>query len=456
MPHAAMHPVDYRRLHERHFPHIPGCDASLHHQHGQAAQRETTCVGAQTDPSEALNKLIECLDQLRASDSSQTSGSLSPLTKEPKCEEESGTMGKKPISESNMADDDRDTSCSRVEHFTQEEYSSLASVQEEEEKKEAVYHDCSESHSVLSQNHSVSGSCQEKNQDDKVQDEEVVRSSEEIEWDGCIASRPSSQSSPARSSLTRKAEDQSVIQKPQDFSCCILHLPFEKVLSSGVYGPSITPPSLGSPINYTYRPPQLAHERISVLSPSLDELSSHDELLSTDLDDIDLFPTQIYNREKLAGVTSRRCHSSDLCFLYPKRLTCAMCGSHTFKELSRTQMCHCEDVEESDEVEVGCRLRNTLGKGHATRKTHTLLKHKLRSAHHREKAESLPESSRSEHLCCETCMGSTEKSTRAASARPGKAKTFNISNIFQNGICVFSKVCGFLKKIYLSKYMQSC
>lgn len=424
MPQAAMHPVDYRRLQERHFPHAPGCDAALRQfQHGQAAQKETTCVGAQTDPSEALNKLIECLDQLRACDSSQTSGSLSPVTKEPKCEEEGGTMGKTAISKSNMPDSERDTSCSGVERVSQEEDSSLASGKEEEQKDEAAYYDCSESHSDSSQNHSLSGSCKEQHHDEKVQDEEVAQSHEQMLWDGCIAGRPSSQSSPARSCLARKAEDQSLIPKPQDFSCCILHLPFEKVLSSGVYGAGITPPSLGSPLNYPYRPPQLAHERVSVLSPSLDELSSHDELLSTDLDDIDLFPSRIYTRGKLAEVASRRCHASDLCLLYPKRLTCAACGSHSFKELSRTKTRRYKDVEDSDELEAERRLRNTVGKGHAGRKAHPLLKHKLRAAHHREKAESRHESPRSEHLCCETYVCSTEKSARAANAHPGKANS---------------------------------
>ncbi|KAF4084611.1 hypothetical protein AMELA_G00107900 [Ameiurus melas] len=420
MPHAPMHPVDYRRVHERNFPHNPGCDASLRqYQHDQAAPRETTCVGAQTDPSEALNKLIECLEQLRASDSSQTSGSMSPLTKEPMCEEESGTMGKTLISNSNMADEDKDVR-GHVEHVTREEDLSLASgkEEEEEEKNEARYHDCSECHSDVSQNHSRSGSCEEENQDEQVKDEEVVQTTEKIEWDDCIASRPSSQSSPARSSLARKAEDQSLNQKSQDCSCCILHLPFERVLSSGVYGASITPPSLGSPLNYTYHPPQLAHERLSVLSPSLDELSSHDELLSTDLDDIDLFPTRIYAGGKLAEVTSRRCHGSDLCLLYPKRLTCTTCGSHTFKELSRNKAHRYEDAEDTDEVEGERRVRSAAGKGHTTRKAHSLVKHKVRTVHHREKAESQHESSRSEHLCCEACTCSTEKSARATNTRP--------------------------------------
>ncbi|XP_027032683.1 bucky ball-like isoform X3 [Tachysurus fulvidraco] len=434
MPQASMHPVDYRRIHERSFPHAPGCDASLRqYQHGQAAPREMTCVGAQTDPSEALNKLIECLDQLRASDSSQTSGSLSPLTKEPKCEEESLIMGDKLISKSNMVDDDdRGTSCGG--HATQEEDSSLASGREEEEKKEAGYHDCSESHSDFSQSHSPSGSCQEKNEDEKEQDKELEQTNEELEWNSCIASRPSSQSSPAHNSLTKKIENQNLIQKQHDFSCCILHLPFEKVISSGVYGASITPPSLGSPLNYTYHPPQLAHERVSVLSPSLDELSSHDELLSTDLDDIDLFPTRIYSRGKLAEVASRRCHSSDLCLLYPKRLTCAMCGSHTFKELSRTKICRYEDMEDSDEVKVKHRLRNTVGKGHTTRKTHSQIRHKLQTEHHREKAESQHESSRSEHLCCETSLCSTEKSPRAASARPERRCKVISDQLLRDGV----------------------
>lgn len=420
MPQTTMHPVDYRRLQEQHFQHAPGCNASLRqYQQGQATQRETTCVGAQTDPSEALNKLIECLDQLRASDSSQTSESLSPVTKEPKCEEECGTMGKKPVDKSGVQNNEREKSCNHVGHVYQEEDSSLASEKEEDDKNEAAYHDCSVSHSDMSQNHSLSGSSQEKKQDKKVQDDNVVQSNEEMEWDGCIASRPSSQYSPARPSLATKVEDQSLLQKAQDVSCCVLHLPFGKVVSSGVYGSSITSPSLGSPLDYPYRPPQLAHERFSVLSPSLDELSSHDEPLSTDLEDIDLFPSRIYSRGKLAEVTSRRCHASDLCLLYPKRMTCATCGSHNFKELSRNKTCRYKDVEDSDEIEFDHRLHNTVGKSHPSRKTHSLLKHKLRSMHHRENVESQHESSRSEHLCCDTCMCAAEKTGRA-NTRPGK------------------------------------
>ncbi|KAM9463018.1 bucky ball-like [Clarias gariepinus] len=432
MPHSAMHPVDYRRLHERNFPHAPACDASLRqYQHGQSAQRETMCAGAQTDPSEALNKLIECLDQLRASDSSQTSGSLSPLPKEAKCGEESGIMGKKLISKPNVVEEDRDASCSRVGHVTQEEDSSLASGKEEEENNERVYQDCSESRSD-----SLSGSCQEKTKDEKVQDGVMVQPNGEMEWDGCMASPPSFQSSPVRSSITKKTEDQSLIQKPDDIPCCILHLPFEKVLSSGIYETSITSPSLGSPLNYPYHPPQLAHERVSVLSPSLDELSSHDELLSTDLDDIDLFPSRMYARGRLAEVTSKRCHGSDLCLLYPKKLTCATCGSHTFKKLSRTKTCRYEDVEDSDEAVGQRRLRNPLGKGHAVRKTHLLLKHKLRAAHHRETTESQHESSRSEHLCCESCTCSTEKNSRPASARLERRCRLTSDQLLRDGVGV--------------------
>ncbi|KAF5890573.1 uncharacterized protein DAT39_019722, partial [Clarias magur] len=322
-------------------------------------------------------------------------------------------MGKKLISKPNVVEEDRDTSCSRVGHVTQEDDSSLAS-EKEEENNERVYQDCSES-----QSDSPSGSCHEKTKDEKVQDGVMVQPNGEMKWDGCMASPPSFQSSPVRSSLTKKDEDQSLIQKPEDIPCCILHLPFEKVLSSGIYEASITSPSLGSPLNYPYHPPQLAHERVSVLSPSLDELSSHDELLSTDLDDIDLFPSRMYARGRLAEVTSKRCHGSDLCLLYPKRLTCATCGSHTFKQLNRTKTCRYEDVEDSDEVEGQRRLRNTSGKGHSARKTHLLLKQKLRAAHHRETTESQHESSRSEHLCCESCTCSTEKNSRAASARLG-------------------------------------
>uniref|UniRef100_A0AAR2KZG5 Uncharacterized protein n=1 Tax=Pygocentrus nattereri TaxID=42514 RepID=A0AAR2KZG5_PYGNA len=396
VPHTAVHPVDYRRIYERSIP--PGASAaaydfSFRQQQHTGTQRETTCAGAQTDPCEALNKLIECLDQLRAGEelhssvNSQTSGTLSPLAEE-KSEEETGACVGKMFSSSNTAEPDTKACCSG--------------------------------------------------------------------WDGPKTHWPSSQSSPIHPSSTRTIESQATERAQNhpagisgDYSCCVLHLPFEKVVNAGVYGPGCTPRSLGSP--FSYCPTPLSHERVSVLSPSLDELSSHDELLSTDPEDIGLFPTRIYPRGKLAEVASRKSHPSvgeihaDMCVLYPKRLTCAVCGSKTFKECSRPKSFHCEthcygDVDDSDEEAIEAKsgdwgtgrtckhcLRSTTVKIQTAKKTHPLSKHRQK---HREKLGELEEKPGhteahcTEYVCCEKCMSSPEKSTghfaRVINARPFK------------------------------------
>lgn len=128
VPHAAVHPVDYRRIYERNFP--PATMAAAYdfgfrpHQHS-SVEKETTCAGAQTEPCDALNKLIECLDRLRAGDEShsrtesQTSGSLSPLAKEEKSGDEMGACAGK--GGSNTANVDPETVCSGVKCLTKQE-----------------------------------------------------------------------------------------------------------------------------------------------------------------------------------------------------------------------------------------------------------------------------------------------------------------------------------------------
>ncbi|XP_062860083.1 bucky ball-like [Trichomycterus rosablanca] len=417
MPHA-MHPVDYRRIYERNFPHSATCEVTLRQQQqqqGNVTQKETTCAGAQTEPCDALNKLIECLDQLHAADSSQTSGSVSPMTGDAKYVGE--TLERKPDSE-------EESSSSPVEHFIQEENQCLC---EEMGKDEVHHHDC---HSDSSRIQSSSGIGQGR-QDDLIQDREGADTDEGMEWNGYNASRPSSHSSPARcSSRRRENQDLKNVQQrdvSDDHSCCILHLPFEKVLSSSVLGHSVTSSSLGSPLSYTYHPPKLAHERLSVLSPSLDELSSHDEVLSTDLDEIDLFPTRIYTRGKLSEVASRKGHASELCFLYPNRLTCTTCGSHSFRELNRSKTYRYKDFKDSGKVEGGsCEMGRTCehclqsvpSKSHVTKKVHPHIKQRTNTAQHRD--TDVHEMSHSEHFYCEKCMSSPEKSTSHAfrAARP--------------------------------------
>ncbi|XP_066521371.1 bucky ball-like [Hoplias malabaricus] len=477
MPHAAMYPVDFRRIYERNFPPAapltPSDFGFRQHQHS-GPQRETTCAGAQTDPCEALNKLIECLDQLRAGEElhprvdSLPSGMHSPQAEGEKSEEQIGTCPGKTVTSSVMVEPGTEAS---GKHINQEEDWPVGSGNESSLDESSVQEECGEiteeEHDYLHQDDCVQSpqkpkdteipnSSQEKNKDEKALDRRVPGPSEEKEWNSSNANWPSSQSSPLHPCSNRTSESQATDSAQHhptdisgDYSCCILHLPFEKVLNASVYGPGSTPRSLGSPFSYSYCPPKLSHERVSVLSPSLDELSSHDELLSTDPEDIALFPTRIYTRGKLTEVTSKKSHSdihTDMCVLYPKRLTCAVCGSNAFKECSKPKAFHCEThcyggVDDSDEEaleaksvdwEVGktCKhcLRGTMLKQTA-KKTHPLTKCRLK---HREKLAEFEgksgqtDASCTEHICCEKCMSSPEKSighsARGISTRPFKER----------------------------------
>ncbi|KAJ8393701.1 hypothetical protein AAFF_G00057540 [Aldrovandia affinis] len=64
IPHAPMQPVDYRRMYNPHFPSAASYDVRFRHHHTRM-RRETACSEAQTDPSDAVNQLIESLDKLR-------------------------------------------------------------------------------------------------------------------------------------------------------------------------------------------------------------------------------------------------------------------------------------------------------------------------------------------------------------------------------------------------------
>ncbi len=90
--------------------------------------------------------------------------------------------------------------------------------------------------------------------------------------------------------------------------------------------------SVGSAYSYSYYP-QVTQERQSVLSPSIDELSSRDEMFSTDVEDLDLVPGHVY----VGG--GRLAETSDMPVRSRKELlsvekarpvcqkTCVCCGS---------------------------------------------------------------------------------------------------------------------------------
>ena len=72
LPHAPVYPMDYRRMFEPRF-HAPAWGDGPRQPQQQPNQqpyrrREMACSEAQTDPSDAITKLIECLDKIRATE----------------------------------------------------------------------------------------------------------------------------------------------------------------------------------------------------------------------------------------------------------------------------------------------------------------------------------------------------------------------------------------------------
>ncbi|XP_041923123.1 bucky ball-like isoform X1 [Alosa sapidissima] len=406
MPHAPVHLLDYRRMYDPHFNPAAYDTVRRHHHHSNVS-RETTCSGAQTDPSDALNKLIECLDKLRASETSSEreldSGVISPtsgvcsLRDESKKEEPEEGNKQEPIRtqippasagalfnnattsacESNTSQRQRegwsmdsdgepplDTSSVREKHELEEE------EDEEENDNDVHFHFCHTEKQVLTsdypQDHPVC--CGETKSSSFEGFHSHIDSSQGPE-DGMIqGTEEINRVVPQSEARTATKESDMDDGDDLDLPYRIVHLPFGRVLSAGVIqknlpvkAPSAVPPlSLGNPFYYSYCPPQLAHERLSVLSPSLDELSSRDEMFSTDLDDMDLFPGHVYTggrRPELTAMEVQKPALTESGTMRLRKYTCATCGLRVPKRMV-TAEAHisgaycCDDQGDSDEGAV--------------------------------------------------------------------------------------------------------
>lgn len=152
-----------------------------------------------------------------------------------------------------------------------------------------------------------------------------------------------------------------------DLSHQILHLPYNATTSSllqkdpllYVDTASALLPSRRDALGSYY--PQMVPERQSVLSPSLDELSSRDEMFSTDVED-ELTSGKVYvDGGKLAETGAVPTHSEmkptgETCSVWAK--TCACCGaSLPDEDLSPAEVldqeCDCEFEEESEAPRSG-------------------------------------------------------------------------------------------------------
>ncbi|XP_014015329.2 bucky ball isoform X2 [Salmo salar] len=172
--------------------------------------------------------------------------------------------------------------------------------------------------------------------------------------------------------------DGSLCELDVDLSYQILCLPFDKVFTASALqkdisassssallcedlqaslssGRSLATSSTTPVRHHHYCHPQTAHERLSVLCSSLDELSSRDEMFSTDLEDADVFPgCSVY----AGGRFSADLGEADVKEVCPqsKKLMCVCCGSSLLKGgevSSRVKVHHSPRVYaagDSDEV----------------------------------------------------------------------------------------------------------
>ncbi|XP_064806009.1 bucky ball-like isoform X2 [Oncorhynchus masou masou] len=441
VPH--MHPVDYRCMYDPPRFHPPPVhDPMFRHQQQQhysaQAQREVPCSEAQTQSSDALNKLQtnEKQGSERELDSrvvSQASGFFSSDNKEGKREvggdihssrgasygklESSRLQSSSPlarlfsISDSTAAVYDGDSSRSLGDLGLQEGWAldsdeepplDSSSVQEED-IQDARHHAADESlHSCSSENLCLLSAVSQSDDSPRPEDPDIQAEEGSANPDSTSSTEallrprshcsnllsPQSLPSPLASDWqalehmkhggeTFDVPDGSLCELDVDLSYQILCLPFEKVFTASALQKDVSTSSsvalrcedlqasLSSlatssttPVrhhHHHYCQPQTAHERLSVLCSSLDELSSQDEMFSTDLEDVDVFPgCLVYARGRFSADLGEA-EVKEVC-PQSKKLMCVCCGSSLLKGggvSSRVKVHHSPRVYaagDSDEV----------------------------------------------------------------------------------------------------------
>lgn len=393
-PHAPIFPMDYRRMYEPRF-HAPPPWSDLprqqHHQQPQG-RRETACSEAQTDPSDAITKLIECLDKIRAGElqgaereldsgvASQSSGMFSP-TEEKKSEEQGHVLA-------SAAD------ASHLESPAVTFIDSTTAVYDGESSQRSLEglspHGCwsggleepLDSSSVHEESPDVDQAAVDKHFL-PLEQEEVT----DIQPDISMASKYCTEETnlhelpePSPKSCNKSSKTDHV---KSDSSYRILKLPFGSVLTSGEAAAGHLPSHAASSYHYNYLSMHSTHERMSVLSPSLDELSSRDEMFSTDLDDAELFPKHVYAGRRLTEVVGSPHAAEDVEDVWlqgSKRPMCTCCGKSLAKGASRSKVHGVKvyrdeagDSEEEGRYGRGCEpLRVVVRKHSAPRKNQSV------------------------------------------------------------------------------------
>uniref|UniRef100_A0A8C5AH61 Uncharacterized protein n=1 Tax=Gadus morhua TaxID=8049 RepID=A0A8C5AH61_GADMO len=384
LPQQMMHPLDYRRMFEPRFHPPPWADMP---RPPQQPQQEMACSEVQTDPSDAINKLIECLGKMRGVElgvaereldsgvGSQTSGIFSP-GEEKKSDEEgvsraavstssssSSSSGAQPspgvtFSDSTTAVYDAESSHRSLEDLGTPGAWSVG-FEEPPLDSSSVREETPSGAPEPAEKRDLFAFCLPGPLPDRVTvaprgeerpTEVVDRRSDGVAPVVLVTTTSvdlgSDPEEPLPETVAVLHQAQEVwcptavpVEAEADLSYRILRLPFDPSApfagdllrsspsSRGTEPARLAPgclPSPVSPLYYGYLPRQRTQERLSVLSPSLDELSSRDEMFSTDLDDMDLFPRRVYASRR--PVASGHRTTEEAWPAGAKRYSCACCG----------------------------------------------------------------------------------------------------------------------------------
>ncbi|KAM9337145.1 bucky ball [Symphorus nematophorus] len=358
-PHAPIYPMDHRRMFEPRFHAPPWNDAPRQQYHPQPhGRRETASSEAQTDPSDAITKLIECLDKIRGGEreldsgiASQSSGMFSP-GEEKKSEEQGHVLPSVPdgshlespavtFSDSTTAVYDGESSHRSLDVLSPQGCWSGGLEEELPLDSSSVHEECPELEQSAADEHFLPLEKEEVTDiqsDTSVTDQNVPKCDAKELPDPIL---PPTASQPVLKD-PKSGDKVSEIEHPKaDHDYQILKLPFESVLTpGGAEAGHLSSPA--APYYYNYLSMHTTtHERMSVLSPSLDELSSRDEMFSTDLDDVDLFPKHVYAGRRLAEVVSgspQAAVEEEVWLPGTKRFMCACCGKSLAKGTARSKV----------------------------------------------------------------------------------------------------------------------
>ncbi|KAK7163104.1 hypothetical protein R3I93_007216 [Phoxinus phoxinus] len=391
VPHAPMQPIDYRRINP-HYPSVASYDLRVrHHVQHAGMHRETACSEVQTDPSDSVNKLIDKIESLKACEQGGDKG-LNTVSSTPDVVQGEKLACLNEDSKLELASqEDKEEQVSQVTRPTT--YSDSAY---DAESSQGVLDECVLSDVLPLDSSSVHEEEDANEEDDQqsVADEICCQNGKSVTsaTGNMFCSGVRSTADPTESHDFEEPDDEQLqnsltdaaaavmeplIKFSEDFDLPyqILRLPcnktttglsLEREIDPLVYfdSPSaLLPPqnylsSIGSAYSYSYYP-QVTQERQSVLSPSIDELSSRDEMFSTDVEDLDLVPGHVYVgggrlAESDVPVRSRKelLSMEKTCLVCQK--TCACCGSSLQDEVGMCKMAEHSHPERNEVSDQDC------------------------------------------------------------------------------------------------------